>query len=87
MESIDMTELTDEQKQAFSFALKDMKNGHYHTLWVQRLRNEKPELYEHIKDSLGFFRDDLEEAYREAQDKADTDYMMYDDPHPNMYND
>ncbi len=25
--------------------------------------------------------------YWNAQDKADTDYMMYDSPHPNIYND
>lgn len=39
-----MQELTEEQKVAFSYALRDIKNG-CKTLWVNRLKKEYPELY------------------------------------------
>jgi len=40
--------LTEEQKTAFSYAIKDMQKGH-RTLWVNRLKEEYPELYEYAK--------------------------------------
>jgi len=39
-------ELTEDQKIAFSFALKDIKNGH-ETLFTNQLKKEYPELYKY----------------------------------------
>lgn len=38
--------LTDEQKQAYAFAIRDIENGHV-TLWTNRLKEEQPELYKY----------------------------------------
>ena len=38
--------LTEEQKTAFSYAVRDINNG-YETLWTNRLKKEYPELYEY----------------------------------------
>jgi hypothetical protein len=47
--------ITDEQKVAFSYAIADINRGCINTLWVNRLKNEYPELYryaiEQIKDT------------------------------------
>ena len=42
-------DMTEEQKVAFSFAVQDIKNG-YESLWVNRLKQEYPELYEYAKE-------------------------------------
>lgn len=45
-------ELTDEQKVAFSYAIADINRGCINTLWVNRLKNEYPELYEYAIEQI-----------------------------------
>lgn len=46
---MDLDDLTDEQKQAFSFAIADIRNGH-ETLWTNNLKREWPELYNYAME-------------------------------------
>jgi len=36
--------------QAKAFAIQDIKRGYLNTLWVNRLKEEHPELYEYAKE-------------------------------------
>ena len=40
-----LEELTEEQKIAYAFAIRDIERGCYKTLWVNRLKEEWPEMY------------------------------------------
>jgi len=44
---MNIEDISDDEKIAYGFAIKDIKNGYLNTLWVNRLKQDWPELYEY----------------------------------------
>ena len=44
---MELADLTEEQKISYGIAIREIADGRMHTLWVNRLKEEYPEMYEY----------------------------------------